>query len=52
MRRLLYSIVAIVGAVAAISLGAEERIDHDVFWKIRQEWFKVKKKLGFAKHKY
>jgi hypothetical protein len=22
------------------------------FWKARQEWFKFKKKLGFAKHKY
>ena len=37
MRRLLYSILAILGAVAVASLAAEERIDHDVFWKIRQE---------------
>ena len=37
MRKLLYSVVAILGAAAVVSVTAEERLDHDVFWKIRQE---------------
>jgi hypothetical protein len=37
MRRLLYPSVLLVITTAVVSLGAEERIDHDVYWKIRQE---------------
>jgi len=36
MRRLLYFSLAIIVAGAA-SVATEERIDHDVYWKIRQE---------------
>jgi pantoate kinase len=27
-------------------------MEQSAFWKVRNEWFKFKKKFGFAKHKY
>jgi carboxypeptidase Q len=37
MKRHLYLLLAGVAVVAVVSVAAEERIDHEVYWKIRQE---------------
>src|SRR5687767_11044936 len=37
MRRVLYVSLAGIAVAAVVSLAAEERIDQDVYWKIRQE---------------
>ena len=37
MRRLSYLLLALIGVVTVASVAAEERIDQDVYWKIRQE---------------
>ena len=36
MRKASYFIAALV-VVGAVAVAAQERVDHDVFWKIRQE---------------
>ena len=37
MRRLSYLLLALIGVVMVASLAAQERVDQDVYWKIRHE---------------
>ena len=37
MRTFACSVLVIVAAVAIRDVATEERIDHDIYWKIRQE---------------